>query len=149
MEPAITRPATPADYDAIVRVVDDWWGRPVAGALPRLFLDLFHRSSLVIDGADGPDAFLVGILSPSESRRAYIHFVGVSPAARGSGYARRLYEEFFGLARANGRTIVSAITAPANVGSAAFHRAMGFTVTGPVDDYNGHGRPMLVFERGL
>ena len=44
---------------------------------------------------------------------------------------------------------MSAITTPVNAGSAAFHRAMGFTVTGPVDDYNGPGRAMLVFERDL
>jgi ribosomal protein S18 acetylase RimI-like enzyme len=149
MEPVTPRAATAADYDAIARVVDGWWGRPVADALPRLFLDLFHRSSLVIDGDDGPDAFLVGILSPSQPQRAYIHFVGVTPAARGRGHGRQLYEEFFRLAKADGRATVSAITAPANAGSAAFHRAMGFRVTGPVDDYNGLGRAMLVFERDL
>ena len=143
------RPATPADYDAIARVIDDWWSRPVLGSLPRLFFDLFCRTSLIIDGDKGPDAFLVGILSPSDSVRAYIHFVGVSPAVRGRGYARLLYEEFFRIARTDGRTVVSAITAVANAGSVAFHRALGFSVTGPVEDYNGPGRPMLVFERVL
>jgi ribosomal protein S18 acetylase RimI-like enzyme len=149
MRPGLTRIATPADYDAIARVMDDWWGRPVAGSLPRLFLDLFCQTSLIVDGDNGLDAFLVGILSPSEASRAYIHFVGVSPAVRGRGYARLLYEEFFRLARADGRTVVSAITAVANTGSAAFHRALGFAVTGPVEDYNGPGRPMLLFERVL
>jgi ribosomal protein S18 acetylase RimI-like enzyme len=143
------RTAAPADYDAIAGVVDDWWGRPVIGSLPRLFLDLFCRTSLIIDGANGPDAFLVGILSPSDAARAYIHFVGVSPAARGQGYARLLYEEFFRLARSDGRTAVSAITAAANTGSVAFHRALGFSVIGPVENYNGPGREMIVFERLL
>lgn len=119
------------------------------GSLPRLFLDLFSRTSLIIDGDDGPDAFLVGILSPSDAARAYIHFVGVRPAVRGRGYARLLYEEFFQLARSDARTVVSAITAVANTGSAAFHRALGFTVTGPIEDYNGPGREMIVFERVL
>jgi ribosomal protein S18 acetylase RimI-like enzyme len=149
MGPVLTRPARPADYDAIARVIDDWWGRPVLGSLPRLFLDLFCRTSLVIDGDDGPDAFLVGILSPSDAVHAYIHFVGVNPAVRGRGYARLLYEEFFRIARTDGRTVVSAITAVANAGSDAFHRALGFSVTGPVENYNGPGRPMLVFERLL
>ncbi|MBO0831277.1 MAG: GNAT family N-acetyltransferase [Actinobacteria bacterium] len=143
------RTATPGDYDAIARVADKWWGRPVLGSLPRLFLDLFHRTSLAIDGEDGLDAFLIGIMSPSDRSRAYIHFVGVNPAARGRGYGRLLYEEFFRLARADGRTIVSAITAPANSGSDAFHRALGFTVAGPINDYNGPGRAMLIFERAL
>jgi ribosomal protein S18 acetylase RimI-like enzyme len=147
--PAATRPARPSDYDAIAAVLDEWWGRPVLGALPRLFLDHFHRSSLVVDGPAGPQAFLVGILSPSAADRAYIQFVGVSPAARGRGLARQLYEEFFALARADGRRLVSAVTAPVNSGSAAFHRAMGFTVTGPVAGYDGPGHEKISFEREL
>ena len=143
------RSARPADYDAIAAVADDWWGRPILGSLPRLFLDHFYRSSMIIDGETGPAAFLIGILSPSEPDQAYIHFVGVAPAVRALGYGRRLYEEFFRLARADGRKFVSAITAPVNLRSAEFHRAMGFAVTGPVSDYNGPGHGMLVFERAL
>jgi ribosomal protein S18 acetylase RimI-like enzyme len=146
---ASARPARPGDYDAIAAVVDDWWGRPVLAALPRLFLDHFHRTSLVIDGPAGLQAFLIGLLSPSEPDLAYIQFVGVSPAARGGGLGRRLYEEFFALARAGGRRRVGAVTAPVNSGSVAFHRSMGFTVTGPVADYDGPGRDKIVFEREL
>jgi ribosomal protein S18 acetylase RimI-like enzyme len=115
------RPATPADYDPIAAVVDEWWGRQVLPALPRLFFDLFHRTSLVVDGPGGPEAFLVGILSPSHPRQAYIHFAGVAPGARGRGLGRVMYEAFFGLARADGRNVVTAITSPANsesIGSA-------------------------------
>lgn len=143
------RAADPADYDAIAAVVDSWWGRPILGSLPRLFLDHFHRSSLIIDGDAGPDAFLIGILSPSDPGRAYIHFAGVAPAVRQLGYGRLLYEQFFRLARADGRTSASAVTAPGNLGSADFHRAMGFTVTGPVTDYDGPGQDMLHFERAI
>ncbi len=82
------RPARASDYEAIAAAVDAWWGRPVLGALPRLFLDHFHRTSLVIDGPGGPQAFLVGILSPSEPRQAYIHFAGVAPQARRQGLAQ-------------------------------------------------------------
>jgi ribosomal protein S18 acetylase RimI-like enzyme len=147
--PARSRPARPADYDAIAAVVDDWWGRPVLGALPRLFLDHFHATSRVVDGAAGPEAFLVGFLSPSEPDWAYIQFVGVSPAARGRGLARQLYEEFFALARAGGRRRVGAVTGPVNARSVAFHRAMGFAVTGPVAGYDGPGHDKIVFEREL
>jgi ribosomal protein S18 acetylase RimI-like enzyme len=143
------RTAVPADYDAIASVIDQWWGRPVLGSFPRLFLDLFYGSSLVIDGAHGPDAFLIGIFSPSDADRAYIHFVGVAPHVRRSGYGRLLYEEFFRRARAGGRRTVSAITAPVNLRSAEFHRALGFTVSGPVDGYNGPDHPMLVFDQTL
>lgn len=143
------RPARASDYEAIAAAVDDWWGRPVLGALPRLFLDHFHRTSLVIDGPGGLLAFLVGILSPSDPRRAYIHFAGVAPQARRLGLAQLLYTEFFALARADGRTMVSAVTAPVNSASIAFHRAMGFSVTGPVADYDGPGRDFVRFDRAL
>jgi ribosomal protein S18 acetylase RimI-like enzyme len=143
------RPAVPADYDAVAPVIDTWWGRPILGSLPRLFFELFHRTSLVIDGVSELEAFLVGILSPSDTETAYIHFVGVAPRARRRGYARLLYEEFFGLARIAGRGRVLAITAPVNVQSVAFHQAMGFAITAPVSGYNGPGHDMLVFERSL
>jgi ribosomal protein S18 acetylase RimI-like enzyme len=141
--------ARPEDYDAIAAVADDWWGRPVLAALPRLFLDLFYRTSLVVDGNGGPEAFLVGLLSPSDARSAYIQFAGVAPGSRQRGLGRVLYEEFFALARAGGRTTVSAVTAPQNAGSIAFHRALGFAVAGPVAGYNGPGRDMIVFTRAL
>ena len=96
------RPARASDYPAIAAVVDDWWGRPILGVLPRLFLDHFHHTSLVIDGPGGPLAFLVGILSPADPRQAYVHFVGVAPQARRQGVAELLYTEFFALARAGG-----------------------------------------------
>jgi predicted GNAT superfamily acetyltransferase len=143
------RQARPEDYDTIAAVVDVWWGRPVLGSLPRLFLDHFHGSSLVIDGPGGMTAFLIGLLSPSWPERAYIHFAGVAPAARNRGLARNLYEEFFALARADHRMLVSAVTAPGNRGSISFHRSMGFTVTGPMPGYNGPDRDLVVFERAL
>ncbi len=57
--------------------------------------------------------------------------------------------EFFVLARAEGRTTVSAVTAPVNTGSIAFHRAMGFSVTGPLTGYNGPGQDLVRFDRAL
>ncbi|MBB5867994.1 L-amino acid N-acyltransferase YncA [Allocatelliglobosispora scoriae] len=144
------RPALATDYDTIAAVVDAWWGRPILPALPRLFLDHFHRTSLVAEAPDGGLAgFLVGIISPSEPTEAYIHFVGVSPAMRGTGLARALYAEFFALARAENRTVVRAVTAPVNAGSISFHLRMGFAVTGPVPAYNGPGHDLVVFERSL
>lgn len=144
------RTASPADYDGIVAVVDDWWGRPIAGSLPRLFLDHFWRTSLVAENADGSLAgFLVGFVSPSEPERAYIHFVGIAPDARGSGLGRRLYDRFFEIAREAGCGRVGAITASINSASLAFHTAMGFAVKGPVAGYDGPGSDMLVFDRVL
>jgi ribosomal protein S18 acetylase RimI-like enzyme len=143
------RAARPDDYDAIAAVVDDWWGRPVRSALPRLFLDFFHQTSLVIQDADGLAGFLIGLLPPDAVDGAYIHFVGVAPRARKRGLARAMYDEFFRMAGREGRRSVAAITSPANVASIAFHRSLGFAMRGPVPDYNGPGWDMMVFGRPL
>jgi hypothetical protein len=45
------RSATPGDFDAIVGVVDDWWGRPMVEKLPRLFLDHLHTRATCIPRA--------------------------------------------------------------------------------------------------
>ncbi len=117
--------------------------------LPRLFLDHFHRTSLIAEDAAGLAGFLVGLMSPSEPDTAYVHFVGVAPRTRGEGLARRLYQRFFDLAATEHRTRVKAITSPQNLSSIAFHTAMGFTVTGPVPDYDGPGTDRMVFQRPL
>jgi predicted GNAT superfamily acetyltransferase len=145
----VVRAARPDDYESIVAVVDEWWGRPLARMLPRLFLDHFHATSLVAEYDDALAGFLIGFHSGSAPHRAYIHFVGVAPAQRGTGLARQLYETFFDAALQDGCTIVSAITSPANTASVAFHRAMGFAVRGPVPDYDGPGVDRIVFERAL
>lgn len=143
------RRARPGDYDGLIGVVDHWWGRTVVPSLPRLFLDHFHRTSLVASDEDGISGFLIGFGSPSDPDAAYIHFVGVRPDARKVGLGRTLYDQFFELARADGRKVVSAITSPANFTSIDFHRSLGFTVTGPIPDYNGPGRSLITFERTL
>jgi ribosomal protein S18 acetylase RimI-like enzyme len=142
------RPARPEDYDAIAALVDDWWGRPVLASLPRVFLDHFHRTSLVAEQGAGLRGFLVGIISPSEADQAYIHFVGVHPEDRARGLARAMYERFFQLARAHDRRTVGAITSPVNRASIAFHRRMGFTAS-PHAGHNGPGQDMVVFTRTL
>lgn len=129
--PYTVRQARPEDHDRIHPVLDEWWGRPVAGILQPLFLDHFFTTSYVAESDGALAGFLVGFLSPSRPRVAYIHFVGVHPEHRRSGLARDLYGRFFDLARRDGRTEVWAVTSPVNERSIAFHRAMGFTVSGP------------------
>jgi len=144
----VVRPARPDDYESVRAVVDEWWGRPMARMLPRLFLDHFFATSLIAEYDDDLAGFLIGFHSPSAPRRAYIHFVAVAPAQRGTGLARRLYETFFDAAVQDGCTVVGAITSPANTPSVAFHRAMGFVVQ-QVSDYNEPGVDRIVFERAL
>jgi predicted GNAT superfamily acetyltransferase len=144
------RTARAADYDGIIAVVDDWWGRPVHRALPRLFLDHFHDTSLIAERSGGELAgFLIGFCSPAQRDCAYIQFVGVAPEQRGGGLAGLLYRAFFEMAAKDGRRVVRAVTAPVNSASIAFHTAMGFTVTGPVADYDGPLSPKVLFELRL
>ncbi|MEU3623249.1 GNAT family N-acetyltransferase [Amycolatopsis coloradensis] len=160
------RQARVSDHGAIVRRVQQWWGdsrtpeqaRELSLLLPKLFLQFFSSTSLVLEDEDGIRAFLVGFYSADNDVEAYIHFVGVDPKLRGQGAARRLYTTFFQRAAEAGRTEVRAITSPGNTGSIAFHRAMGFTLeTGdrvidglPVHtDYDGAGHDRVCFHRKI
>ena len=88
-------------------------------------------------------------MSAAQPHQAYIHYLAVAPAWRRSGLARRLYEQFFDRARHDGRTVVKAITSPQNATSIAYHRAMGFTVSDPVKDYDGPSLDRVVFAREI
>jgi ribosomal protein S18 acetylase RimI-like enzyme len=145
----VLRQARPADYNRIIGVVDDWWGRPVSRALPRLFLDHFASTSLIAETGDDLTGFLVGWVSPSQPDVAYIHFAATRPDLRRSGLARSLYERFAAQAVAAGCTELQAITSPANDDSIRFHQRLGFAVSEPISDYNGAGTSMVVFARQL
>jgi len=141
------RPAVPCDHHWIVRSVDNWWGREVSHAIPRLFLDHFYKTSMVVEDGDRCVGFLVGLHSPSEKEKAYIHFVGIDPDYRRYGLAAQLYKQFFERALENGRKVVKAITAESNEGSIAFHQRMGFTVSRPIDGYDRPGMTHVVFTK--
>ena len=143
------RTARAQDFGGIAAAVDEWWGRPIGSSLPRLFLDHFWASSLVAEDTHGLAGFLIGFVSPSEPGEAYIHFAGVRPDLRGNGLARLLYETFLRQVAELGCTTLRAITSPGNDGSIRFHRRLGFSVSEPVDGYNGPGRPMVVFRREI
>jgi ribosomal protein S18 acetylase RimI-like enzyme len=154
-----TRALTPADFDLVTPVVDHWWGgRPVRHLLPLLFFEHFGSTSFVVTDGAVLVAFLVGFRSQSQPAVAYIHFVGVAPGYRGAGVARQLYERFFSIARELGCSEVHGITSPANAGSIAFHRRLGFSVldgNGEVEgvpvtlDYAGPGHHRVQFRRSL
>ncbi|OLT25864.1 GNAT family N-acetyltransferase [Nocardiopsis sp. CNR-923] len=143
------RTARPSDHLRIIGVCDAWWGRPIADVLPRLFLDHFHTSSLTAEVGEELAGFLVGFASPSRPEEAYVHFVGVAPEHRRSGLASRLYTRLTKVARVDGRSVVRAVTSPVNARSIAFHRALGFTVTGPHTDHDGPGEDRMVLELRL
>ena len=139
---AFRRP-TEADYLAINRVIDDWWGgRQLDHLLPRLWLQHFTGTSWLAEATDGRLAgFLIGFLSPDRPDVAYCHLVATNPNLRRRGLGRALSERVYDDARAGGRSMVSAITWPANRTSIAFHRALGFEVQGGPETQNLYGTP--------
>ena len=142
------RHAKPSDYGRVIGRVNVWWGgRDMAPILPQLFFLHFEGTSFVAEDETGDlVAFLCGFLSQTVPDEAYIHFVGVSPDHRGEGMGRELYERFFDEVREQGRSVVRCVTSPANEGSLAFHRALGFDVDRIARDYDGPGedRALLV-----
>jgi ribosomal protein S18 acetylase RimI-like enzyme len=127
-----------SDHASIISVVNDWWGgRQMAGLLPRLFFAHFQDTSFVIEEAGQLIAFLIGFVSQTDPRQAYIHFVGIHPDHRKRGLGRQLYELVFENVRARGCDTVRCITAPINTGSVAFHTRMGFQIEKSDGEVNG------------
>jgi predicted GNAT superfamily acetyltransferase len=144
------RPAEPTDHARVAAVIDDWWGgRRMRDMLPRLFFTHFRDTSFVAEEDGELAGFLCGFLSQTYPDQAYVHFVGVSPAHRGAGLARELYERFFTAARAAGRTSVHCVTSPQNAGSVAFHGRLGFEVEAEVEGYDGFGESRVLLARAL
>ncbi|MGW0659878.1 GNAT family N-acetyltransferase [Streptodolium elevatio] len=160
------------DFARVQHGLTHWWGGlgGEAGAqqrrllVPRLFLQHFTGTSLVVESAEDPGgrgplaAFLIGFLSQDRPDEAYIHFVGVAPEHKRAGIGSALYERFFALAREAGRTRVRCITGPANLASVAYHTRMGFRIEDgdhEVDgvaakaNYDGEGLARVCFVRDL
>jgi ribosomal protein S18 acetylase RimI-like enzyme len=145
---AVIRRAEPPDYARVIAVVDEWWGgREMAAMLPKLFFVHFRDTSFVAEEDGRLAGFLCGFRSQTFDDEAYIHFVGVDPAQRGSGLGRELYERFFEAVRP--RTVVRAVTSPVNESSVAFHRALGFEVERVDENYDGQGQPRVLLVKRL
>ncbi len=149
MCPVDIRTARSADYDAIVDVMNEWWGRPVTSILPRLFLDHFWRTSFVAEDREGLAGFLVGFLSPSQPDTAYVHAIAVAPRCRHTALATTLHHRFATLAKTDGRSVVKAITSDDNTRSIGFHTSIGFDVTDSIPAYDGPGFSRVVFTKKL
>lgn len=150
------------DHLRVVEAIPVWWEMPPeaapSGLLPRLFFQHFTNTSTVVEDDGGRlVAFLIGFRSASRQQSAYIHFVGVAPELQRRGVARDLYDRFFVMMRDQGCTRVEAITGPINRRSQAFHRALGFAVSGDTEvdgvsayrDYDGPGEHRVTFSRSL
>jgi ribosomal protein S18 acetylase RimI-like enzyme len=142
----LIRHAEPSDYGRVTGVIDEWWGgRQMAAMLPKLFFVHFHDTSFVAEHEGELAGFLCGFRSQTFADEAYVHFVGVDPALRGSGLGRELYDRFFSAVAP--RTVVRAVTSPVNESSVAFHRALGFEVERIDEDYDGNGQARVLLVR--
>lgn len=153
------RPAKPTDHGPIMEVMLAWWGgRDLRHGLPRLFLEHFVNTSFVMEYEGRMVGFLIAFLSPARPDEGYAHFMGVDPAFRGQGLGRRLYERFFEVCRADGRSVVRACTSPVNLVSVRFHQKMGFGLAAGdaqrdgipyIRDYNRPGDDKVEFIKRL
>jgi ribosomal protein S18 acetylase RimI-like enzyme len=144
----VLRHAEPADYARVIGVVDEWWGgRSMAPMLPKLFFVHFRDTSFVAEDGERLVGFLCGFRSQSFENEAYVHFAGIAPEARGAGVGRALYERFF--AAVAPRTVVRAVTSPANERSVAFHQALGFEIERVDADYDGRGESRVLLLKNL
>jgi GNAT superfamily N-acetyltransferase len=142
-----TRPLTKADFDQIVRVIDNWWGGPTSAlAHPMFFYELGRLARVVeVDGALA--GFLLGFVCP-EQKVGYVHLVGIAPDFRRRGVARVLYSSFEADCARAGCEKLKAITTLGNEGSLRFHQALGWSMA-EVEDYAGPGRLRIVFTKNL
>jgi GNAT superfamily N-acetyltransferase len=123
-----------------------WGGRDLRALHQPVFVQEFGATCLLARDEDGIRGYLVGFVTPDAT--GYVHLVAVRDDSRGTGLGRRLYEAFTDAARRQGALRLKAITSVTNTGSVAFHRSLGFDAR-TVDDYDGDGRPMVVFSRTL
>ena len=158
--PIVTRPLNKQDYDTIVSVIDEWWEGPSTALAHPLFFYELGRLARVAELDDaGIVGFLLGFVSeshvggtpkakPPGSKIGYVHLVGIHPAHRRQGVARGMYEAFEQASIAEGCVGLKAVTTHGNEGSIRFHLALGYAVS-TIDDYAGHGRARVVFEKKL
>ncbi|MFI0818687.1 GNAT family N-acetyltransferase [Streptomyces sp. NPDC021098] len=140
-------PAGVADFHQVLNDHPRYWGERDLRSLHLLALvQEFGSTCLVARAEDGIRGYVFGFVTPD--RTGYVHLIATRDDARGTGLGRRLYAAFAEAAERHGARQLKAITSIGNSGSIAFHRSLGFDAK-IVDDYDGAGRPMAVFRRGL
>ncbi|WP_106410008.1 GNAT family N-acetyltransferase [Streptomyces canus] len=139
-----------ADVSDLHQVLADharYWGERDLRALHLTALvQEFGATCLVARAEDGIRGYLFGFVTPDHT--GYVHLIATRDDTRGTGLGRTLYEAFAEAARGQGAVRLKAITSVTNEGSIAFHRSLGFDAR-VVEDYDGPGRPRVVFTRDL
>ena len=140
-------PAAVTDLHQVLEDHARYWGERDLRALHLTALvQEFGSTCLVARADDGIRGYLFGFVTPD--RTGYVHMVATRDDARGTGLGRSLYTAFIEAAARQGAVRLKAITSVTNEGSIAFHRTLGFDAR-VVEDYDGPGRPRVVFTREL
>ena len=137
-----------------------WPGFAERESVYHVFCKHFSTTSFVAESDQKIVAFLLGFLSQTDGRTAYVHLVATHPKYQRRGIARVLYEKFFETAKKSGRNRVSLNVSPDNVASLEFHRGLGFhpvltgetVIVGGVKaakDYNGPNNHIVPFEKEI
>lgn len=143
----ITRALAKADYDYIVKVIDQWWGGPTSALAHPIFFYELGEQARVVEAEGRVVGFLFGFIAPG-SPVGYVHLVGIHPDYRRKHVGSMLYRAFEEACLAAGCTTMKAITTLGNDGSVRFHEALGWAVE-EVGDYAGPGRARVVFSKSL
>ncbi len=123
------RHPTTDDHLPLVRLLDDWWGRPTRQRLPRLWFEHFSGTSFLAEDDDGRTiGFVTGFVSPDRPDVAYRHLLGVAPGRRRRGLGRELWDAFGDRVRDLGAVRVLTTTWPGDPIGVAFLRGIGFAV---------------------
>jgi ribosomal protein S18 acetylase RimI-like enzyme len=148
-----------SDYDLIIEVLNDWWsGRQMSDMLPRLFFQHFTNTSFVMEKDEQILGFLIGFISQSNGKEAYVHFVGIHPKHRGLGWGATLYRTFFDKVKQYDCEKVKCVTSPVNQNSIAYHQTMDFEIAkgdrevkgiSIHSDYDGKGEDRVVFIKNI
>ncbi len=119
---------TEADFLEIMGHLHEFWDADRGTLQNRLFLSEFTDCATVVRDGERVAAYLFGLIGTSKPRTGYIHLVAVRRPYRRHGLARRLYQQFEDHARANGCTMLKAVTSLGNATSVSFHTGFGMQV---------------------
>jgi predicted N-acetyltransferase YhbS len=148
---------TRQDFEQILAHIGEFWGTDASLSVhhPTLIEEFDSTAFVVRDGGR-----VVGYLFSYFAQGRpyfYIHLVAVRDSHKGQGIASRLYCHVEEIARANGMSALKAITGVGNKRSMAFHKSMGFALTGSaerdgvrfVENYSGPGKDRVVMVKSL
>ena len=137
----------PALYAEVLAALPAFWGERDLRALHQpVWLRQLAGHTHVVRDDELLLGYLVGVVSTGGV--AYVHLVATRQGARRRGVGRVLHTAFLEHARSSGAQRVEAITTPANEGSVAFHRRLGFAAQ-LVVDYAGPGQDRVLLTRPL